>query len=84
MEDSPGIWWSLVVPFGLTNASAIFQSLINDVLHNFLISILIFSQGLKDHRHHVHQVLQRLLENTLQAVMSRQRSASSTQPPPHT
>ncbi|XP_063043653.1 uncharacterized protein LOC134437997 [Engraulis encrasicolus] len=63
----------LVVPFGLTNAPAVFQALVNDVLRDFLNvfvfvyldDILIFSPSLEAHRHHVRQVLQRLLENKL-------------------
>ncbi|KAI3354966.1 hypothetical protein L3Q82_004757 [Scortum barcoo] len=63
----------LVMPFGLTNAPAVFQALINDVLRDFLNhfvfvyldDILIFSRSLKEHQSHVHQVLQRLLENRL-------------------
>ncbi|KAF7647357.1 hypothetical protein LDENG_00173640 [Lucifuga dentata] len=63
----------LVMPFGLTNAPAVFQSLVNDILRDFinkhvfvyLDDILIFSSSLTEHRHHVRQVLQRLLENQL-------------------
>ncbi|KAI3352128.1 hypothetical protein L3Q82_020941 [Scortum barcoo] len=62
-----------VIPFSLTNAPAIFQALINDVLCVFLIrfvfvylgDILICSRNLPDHQLHVCQVLQRLLENSL-------------------
>lgn len=63
----------LVMPFGLTNAPAVFQALINDVLRDmlnkfvfvYLDDILIFSQNLQEHVHHVQTVLQRLLENSL-------------------
>ena len=63
----------LVMPFGLTNAPAVFQALVNDVLRDFLNrfvfvyldDILIFSKNMSDHISHVHQVLQRLLENKL-------------------
>ncbi len=62
-----------VMPFGLTNAPAVFQALINDVLRDminrfvfvYLDDILIFSPSLQVHSQHVHQVLQRLLENQL-------------------
>lgn len=62
-----------VMPFGLTNAPAVFQALINDVLRDminhfvfvYLDDILIFSRTLKEHHHHVRQVLQRLLKNHL-------------------
>ena len=61
----------LVMPFGLTNALVVFQSLVNDVLQDmlnrsvfvYLDDILIFSKSVEEHRIHVRQVLQRLLEN---------------------
>ena len=61
----------LVMPFGLTNAPAVFQSLVNDMLRDmlnhsvfvYLDDILIFSKSVEEHRIHVRQVLQRLLEN---------------------
>lgn len=57
------------MPFGLTNATAVFQDLVNDVLHDivnqfvfvYVDDILIFSSDLETHKHHVRQVLQRLL-----------------------
>ena len=63
----------LVMPFGLTNAPAVFQALVNDVLRDFLNrfvfvyldDILIFSKNQEEHKNHVRQVLQRLLENKL-------------------
>jgi hypothetical protein len=63
----------LVMPFGLTNAPAVFQALVNnilrDMLHQFVFvyidDILIFSRSLAEHKLHVRQVLQRLLENRL-------------------
>lgn len=63
----------LVMPFGLSNAPAFFQALVNDVLRDFLNvfvfvyldDILIFSKDLSDHKRHVRSVLQRLLENKL-------------------
>ena len=63
----------LVMPFGLTNAPAVFQSLVNDVLRDmlnhtvsvYIDNILIFSKSMEEHRVHVRQVLQRLLENRL-------------------
>ena len=63
----------LVMPFGLTNAPAVFQSLVNDVLRDmlnhsvfvYLDDILIFFKSVEEHRIHVRQVLQRLLENRL-------------------
>ncbi|KAI2647040.1 Transposon Tf2-6 polyprotein [Labeo rohita] len=63
----------LVLPFGLTNAPAVFQGTINSVLGDminqfvfvYLDDILIFSPSLQVHTQRVHQVLQRLLENQL-------------------
>ncbi|KAL2080706.1 hypothetical protein ACEWY4_024499 [Coilia grayii] len=63
----------LVLPFGLTNAPAVFQALVNDVLRDmlnrfvfvFLDDILIFSKSQSEHLIHVRAVLQRLLENRL-------------------
>jgi hypothetical protein len=63
----------LVMPFGLTNAPATFQTMINEVLRDFvdifvvvyLDDILIFSKTLEQHKEHVHKVLQRLLDNKL-------------------
>uniref|UniRef100_A0A8C1UQM8 Gypsy retrotransposon integrase-like protein 1 n=1 Tax=Cyprinus carpio TaxID=7962 RepID=A0A8C1UQM8_CYPCA len=62
-----------VLPFGLTNAPAVFQALVNDVLRDminkfvfvYLDDILIFSRSLQVHIQHVRRVLQRLLENQL-------------------
>ncbi|KAJ8346477.1 hypothetical protein SKAU_G00278780 [Synaphobranchus kaupii] len=63
----------LVVPFGLTNAPAVFQGMVNDVLRDllgksvfvYIDDILIFSQSPQEHVLHVREVLQRLLENQL-------------------
>ncbi|KAI2661374.1 Transposon Tf2-6 polyprotein [Labeo rohita] len=63
----------LVMPFGLSNAPAVFQALVNDVLKDmidqfiyvYLDDILIFSHSLQEHVQHVRRVLQRLLENGL-------------------
>ncbi|KAI7791583.1 hypothetical protein IRJ41_025951 [Triplophysa rosa] len=63
----------LVLPFGLTNAPAVFQGLVNSVLGEminqfvfvYLDDILIFSPSLQAHTQHVRRVLQRLLENRL-------------------
>lgn len=63
----------MVMPFGLSNAPAVFQGMINDVLRDYihqfvfvyLDDILIFSRNLDEHRRHVRLVLQRLLENKL-------------------
>ncbi len=63
----------LVLPFGLTNAPAVFQGMVNRVLGDminrfvfvYLDDILIFSPSLQVHTQHVCQVLQWLLENQL-------------------
>lgn len=63
----------LVMPFGLSNAPAVFQDFINDILRPFLgrfivvylDDILIFSPSLALHREHVRTVLQSLRENKL-------------------
>lgn len=63
----------LVMPFGLCNAPAVFQALVNDVLRDllnrfvfvYLDDILVFSRNISEHVQHVKQVLQRLLENRL-------------------
>ena len=62
-----------VMLFGLTNAPAVFQAMINDVLRDFLghfvyvylDDILIYSPDLATHQDHVNQVLKRLLDNHL-------------------
>lgn len=61
------------MPFGLANAPAVFQAFINDVLREmlnrfvfvYLDDILISSNSLQEHIHHVQQVLKKLLENHL-------------------
>ncbi|XP_075172214.1 uncharacterized protein LOC142243902 [Anomaloglossus baeobatrachus] len=64
-----------VMPFGLCNAPAVFQELVNDVFRDllyvcvvvYLDDILVFSPDLQTHRENVQQVLQRLRENRLYA-----------------
>jgi hypothetical protein len=58
----------VVILFGLTNARAIFQHLMNDVfreyLDDFMIyyinDILIFLKNMEDHEHHVCLVLEKI------------------------
>ena len=69
----------VVMPFGLTNAPATFQSLMNDVLSEFLRKfalvffddILIYSNSLSDHIHHLRSVLQVLRQHQLFAKMGK-------------
>ena len=63
-----GLFESLVMPFGLNNASVTFQAYINDTLSEyldrfcsaFLDDTIVYSETLEEHIIHVHQVLQRL------------------------
>ncbi|XP_075180996.1 uncharacterized protein LOC142251834 [Anomaloglossus baeobatrachus] len=63
----------LVMPFGLCNAPAAFQHLVNDIFRDimdqfmviYLDDILIFSDSLQEHQEHVKTVLTRLRENHL-------------------
>jgi hypothetical protein len=63
-----GLFETLVMPFGLSNAPATFQARINEVLRPFLDifctayidDILIYSDDLTSHRNHVNSVLQAL------------------------
>ncbi len=61
-----GLYQFKVMPFGLINASATFQRLMNDILRDYLRKfclvylddIIIYSKSLKDHKRHVRKVLQ--------------------------
>ncbi len=63
-----GLFESMVMPFGLSNAPATFQARINEVLRPFLDrfctayidDILIYSNDLASHRLHVKSVLRAL------------------------
>ncbi len=63
----------LVLTFGLTNALAVFQGMVNrmlgDMINQFVFvyldDVLIYSPSLKVHTQHVCQVLKRLLQNLL-------------------
>ena len=68
-----GQWEFLVMPFGLCNAPATFQRLMNKVLAKeinsfilvYLDDILIFSRSVEEHWQHLRQALQRLREAKL-------------------
>ncbi len=70
-----------VMPFGLKNASATFQRLINDTLREYLNDfaitylddILIYSDDLETHRSHVHKVLRKLNKRTLYVKKSKSK-----------
>ena len=69
-----GLFESLVMPFGRTNAPAIFQAYINDSLCPFLDrfctayldDILIYSENEEQHMEHVKQILEALTKAGLQ------------------
>ena len=60
-----GVIKYLVMPFGLMNAPATFQHLMNDIFHDlvdvyvvvYLNNILIYSDNLEQHQEHVCEVL---------------------------
>ncbi|KAF8694327.1 hypothetical protein RHS03_08208, partial [Rhizoctonia solani] len=68
-----GLYESLVMTFGLTNAPAAFQHFMNDLFKDlldecviiYLDDILIYSKDDASHTQHVHEVLKRLMENQL-------------------
>ena len=55
----------LVMPFGLTNSPAAFQRFMNDILGDlldkcivvYLDDILVYSDNLKEHKEHIHELL---------------------------
>jgi hypothetical protein len=74
-----GSYEFLVLPFGLCNAPSTFMHMMQDVLGEyldvfvivFLDDILIFSNDLEDHKHHVNLVLEKLRENKLYAKLEK-------------
>lgn len=72
-STSNGHYKHCVVPYGFSSAPSVFQCLINYVLRNilrrfvitYIDDILVYSQSLETHIHHVCQVLQRLLHHQL-------------------
>jgi RNase H-like domain found in reverse transcriptase/Reverse transcriptase (RNA-dependent DNA polymerase)/Retroviral aspartyl protease len=69
-----GLFETLVMPFGLSNAPATFQARINEILHPYLDvfctayidDILVYSDDLLEHREHVKKVLRVLQDAGLQ------------------
>ena len=63
----------LVMPYGHTNAPAVFQSFMNEVFQDminqfpivYIDDILIYSPSIAEHVQHVQQVLQRLQDHPL-------------------
>lgn len=74
-----GAYEWLVLPFGLCNAPASFQRLMNDTLRDFidrfvivyLDDILIYSTTWEEHQDHVHRVCERLRKQNLQCKPSK-------------
>jgi len=69
----------LVIPFGLSNAPAAFQHLMNEIFTDlldicvvvYLNNILIYSDNLEEHKLHVKEVLRRLRKHQLYALSSK-------------
>ena len=75
-----------MVPFGVTNAPAVFMNLTNDVLQEvldkficvYLDDILVDSENLDDHLRHLRLTLDMLREHELYAKRSRCQFAENT------
>ena len=74
-----GLFESLVMPFGLVNAPAVFQQMMNEILGPYIgvfvlvyfDDILIFSEQMEDHKFHVQTVLQVLKDYKLYCKLSK-------------
>jgi len=68
-----------VIPFGLTNAPAVFQGFINTIFHDvinkyvqvYLDNIIIYSKNFDEHFKQVQTVLQLLIDNHLEVKISK-------------
>ena len=69
----------VIIPFGLTNAPAVFMYLMNNVMHKyldkfvvvFIDDILIYSKTEEEHKEHLKMVLQELRNHQLFAKFSK-------------
>ena len=67
------------MPFGITNAPAIFMCLMNNLMHKyldkfvvmFIDDILIYSKSEEEHKEHLKIVLQKLHEHQIYANFSK-------------
>ena len=81
-----GFYEFTVVPFGLTNAAAVFMNLINYVFQEYfdkficvyLDDILVYSENLDDHLRHLRLTLDQLREHKLYAKRSKFQFAETT------
>lgn len=69
----------MVMPMGLCNAPATFQTLMNSIFHDviddflvvYLDDLLVFSNTEKEHLEHLNIILSRLRKNKLYAAISK-------------
>ena len=81
-----GFYEFTVLPFGLTNAPAVFMNLMNDVFRPYLDKficvylddILVYSENYHDHLRHLRLTLQKLRAHKLYAKLSKCRFAATT------
>ena len=81
-----GLYEFLVMPFGLSNAPAYFQRLVNDIFEDmlnkfvviYLDDFLIYSKDATSHTQHVRAVLQRLREHHLYAKLQKCQFSTSS------